>query len=284
MTDKPLNGARVVSFESRHDSEMARLVEKLGGSPLSAPTLREVPLSDQSAAQQFAGVLLAGACDVLVLMTGVGTQTLLEAMCLVQPREALLRALQTTDLVCRGPKPVKVLRGLGLTPKLVAPEPNTSSELLTEIGNGLDVAGRNVYVQEYGAPSPELNSGLERLGAHVHRVPVYAWQLPDDLGPLKNAIAELAAGNVQVALFTSARQVEHLLQVADQLGKTEAMRRGFERVVVASVGPVTSEALRAHGLSVDTEPEHPKMGQLVTHVAREWKALSSAKAAQRQPN
>jgi uroporphyrinogen-III synthase len=284
MTDKPLSGARVVSFESRHDSEMARLVEKLGGSPLSAPTLREVPLSDQSAAQQFADVLLSGACDVLVLMTGVGTQTLLEAMCLVQPREALLAALTKTDLVCRGPKPVKVLRGLGLTPKLVAPEPNTSTELLAEIEKGLNVAGRNVYVQEYGAPSPELNGGLERLGARVHRVPVYAWQLPADLEPLRTAISELAAGQVQVALFTSARQVEHLLQIAEQMGKKQAMLQSFERVVVASVGPVTTEALRAHGLRVDTEPEHPKMGQLVTHVAREWKALASAKAAQTQPN
>ena len=33
-----------------------------------------------------------------------------------------------------------------------------------------------------------------------------------------------------------------------------------ERVVIASIGPVCSEAMQAHGLPVDLEPEHPKMG------------------------
>ena len=38
-------------------------------------------------------------------------------------------------------------------------------------------------------------------------------------------------------------------------------------MVIASIGPVCSDALRQHRLPVDLEPEHPKMGQLVAAVA-----------------
>jgi uroporphyrinogen-III synthase len=39
--------------------------------------------------------------------------------------------------------------------------------------------------------------------------------------------------------------------------------------VVASIGPVTSAALQAHGVGPDLHPEHPKMGHLVARVARD---------------
>ena len=42
------NGIRVVSFESRRASEMADLIRRYGGSPLSAPTVREVPIEENS--------------------------------------------------------------------------------------------------------------------------------------------------------------------------------------------------------------------------------------------
>jgi uroporphyrinogen-III synthase len=153
---------------------------------------------------------------------------------------------------------------------VVAPEPNTSRELLDSIKADLKVAGRSVFVQEYGAPTPMLLDGLTALGARVGRVGVYRWQLPADLGPLEHAIAQLCDGKIDVALFTSARQIVHLLQVAEQCGRAEETRSALDRIVVGSIGPVTTEALLAADVSVDTEPDHPKMGQLVSHVARFW--------------
>jgi uroporphyrinogen-III synthase len=284
MSDKPFFPARVVSFESRQGGDMARLIEKLGGTALGAPTLREVPLTDQSEAFAFAEVLLQGQCDVLVLLTGAGTQTLLDAMSLKAPLPELLKCLAQVDLVCRGPKPLRVIKALGLTPRCVASEPNTSAQMLLEMQAALVLAGRRVFIQEYGTPNLELTRALTSAGASVRQVPVYAWQLPEDLAPLRRAIDAIAQGNVDVALFTSARQVDHLLQVAEQMGQTSALRSGLQHTVVASIGPVTTEALQRHGLPVDTEPEHSKMGQLVTHVARTWKPLLAAKTHQVQPN
>ena len=43
-----------------------------------------------------------------------------------------------------------------------------------------------------------------------------------------------------------------------------------------SVGPTTSETLREHGLQVDIEPEHPKMGHLVAAVAARWRDVAKS--------
>jgi uroporphyrinogen-III synthase len=278
MSGKLLSPARVLTFETRHEAEMARLIEKQGGQALRAPSMREVPLADQQAAIEFGARVVAGQCDVLILLTGTGTTTLLDAMSIDQPRSSILEALGRMTLACRGPKPLRVLRALGLDAAVVAPEPNTSIELLTVLERDLDLRDQRVAVQEYGAAPRDLLWGLERLGARVTRVPVYSWQLPEDTMPLENAVRSLIGGEVDVALFTSAMQAQHLFEIAGRTGDAARVKQELaSHVVVASIGPVTSDALREHGIAPDTEPEHPKMGQLVTHVARVWQDLRAAK-------
>jgi uroporphyrinogen-III synthase len=94
-------------------------------------------------------------------------------------------------------------------------------------------------------------------------VPVYEWELPEDLGPLRSAVRAILAGEVDGILFTTSVQVRHLFQVARQMGLEEELRRACQGMLIASVGPVTSEEVQAHGIGVDLEPSHPKMGFLV---------------------
>jgi uroporphyrinogen-III synthase len=101
-------------------------------------------------------------------------------------------------------------------------------------------------------------------------VSVYGWALPEDTGLLRAAIERLAAGRGEVALFTSATQVDHLFRVAGEMGQAEALRSALRRrTVVASIGPVTTAALRTHGIEPDLHPERAKMGHLVACVARD---------------
>ena len=111
-------------------------------------------------------------------------------------------------------------------------------------------------------------------------VPVYQWALPEDLAPLEDACRALATGQVDVALFTTATQVVHLLQVAERHGRRRlGARARWDACVVASIGPTTSEELRDHGIDVDMEPSHPKMGFLVREAAERARALRAAKQA-----
>jgi uroporphyrinogen-III synthase len=273
-----LAGLRVVSFESRRSVEIAELVRRHDGTPRSAPSMREVPLSESAAAREFAARLTRGEIDIVIFLTGVGTRLLIEAVAPTLPSSRLAAALSTIVTVARGPKPRAALTELGVRATIVVPEPNTWRELLAAIDAGVQVFGRTVAVQEYGAENPELVRGLTDRGASVLRVPIYRWALPEDLEPLRAAIADLFAGRIDVALFTSATQVEHLFRVAGD-DQRERLRAALDRIVVASIGPICTTALAAHGVHVDLEPAHPKMGQLVLTASERAADLLRGKRA-----
>jgi len=73
---------------------------------------------------------------------------------------------------------------------------------------------------------------------------------------------------IDVILFTTGTQADHLLQIAAERNEEAAMRRALSRMAVASIGPTTSERLREHGIAPDMEPAHPKMGFLVSEAAQ----------------
>jgi len=250
-------GLRVLIFESRRARELASIVTSYGGQPISAPSMREVPLESNTEALAFADALERGEFDLVVLLTGVGTRALVAVVEGVRgSRDRFIEALRRTKVVARGPKPVAVLRELGVPVWMTAPEPNTWRELLTAFDarrDDLSLTGLRLAVQEYGASNPDLLSGLEARGARVTRVPVYQWALPDDLEPLKAACRALSDGRVDVVLFTTATQVVHLLKVAGLLGLESAVQAGLGQVVIASIGPTTTEELKERGVPPDLE-------------------------------
>src|SRR5687767_9430683 len=154
-----LNGLRVVSFESRRSREMAELIRNFGGEPIQAPSMREVPLTDQHEAFAIGETLLAGRQDMLILLTGVGTRLLIEALSTRWPRDEVVAALGRLALVCRGPKPVAALKEVGLASALTVPEPNTWRDVLSALDRALPIRGQRVVVQEYGARNDELLAG-----------------------------------------------------------------------------------------------------------------------------
>jgi uroporphyrinogen-III synthase len=107
---------------------------------------------------------------------------------------------------------------------------------------------------------------------------VYSWALPEDTAPLKAAILKIVRVQAHVAIFTTALQIDHVLSVAQEIGMATAVRRALSsEIVVASVGPVTSEALERHGIATDISPGHPKLGHLILAVARRAPGLLSEK-------
>jgi uroporphyrinogen-III synthase len=267
------NGLRVLLLESRRSRELGLIVASHGGDPLIAPSMREVPLESNEEAIAFADDLIAGEFDVVILLTGVGTRALLDVVQRAHgTRKKFIDALAETIVVARGPKPLAVLREIQVPAWLTAPEPNTWRDLLAALDerkSELSLQGLNVAVQEYGASNPDLIAGLEARGARVTPVPVYQWALPQNLEPLKTAIHAVARGEVDVALFTTGTQVVHLMQVAETMGLRDAVADRLRRMVIASIGPTTSEELQRHGIEADLEPSHPKMGFLVREAAEQ---------------
>jgi uroporphyrinogen decarboxylase len=277
-------GLEVVAFESRHASEMATLIARLGGVPRVAPALREAPLEENAPAFTFGEALFARQLDAVIFTTGVGARRLIEVLETRHSRDKIVHALSEITVVARGPKPVKVLRELNVPITITVPEPNTWRELLQELDEsprGFTLAGARVAVQEYGVPNETFLAGLKERGVSVLRVPVYQWMLPSDLEPLREAIQSLVEGRAQVALFTNSAQVDHLLRVAAESDGKQPLLEALKRVVVTSVGPTCSETLGRYGIAVDLEPVHPKMGPLVQETARRAKEILKEKSGVR---
>lgn len=270
MTSHTFNGLCVLALESRRAREIEALIRNLGGVPIVAPSVREVPSESNHESLEFARKLATGQVDMVVFTTGVGVRALASAVEAISPRDEFSRLLNTVAIIARGPKPTAALREIGVQVSLTVPEPSTWRDLLTLLDqnrNSFPVAGRRVAVQEYGARNPELLAALEDRGACVIPVSVYQWALPEDLIPLQKAVGSILNGEVHVLLVASSVQIRHLFDVAEKMAKPEALQKALSRLVIASVGPLTSEELRNRGLTVDIECSHPKMGYLVREAA-----------------
>ena len=270
---------RVLSFESRKGDEMRSLIERNDGAATIAPAMKEVTLGMTEEIRTFYERLSEGSLDLLVFLTGVGTEALATAIETEHSREELMELIQQCGIVVRGPKPFAVLRKWNVRVDARAAEPNTWHEVVKSV---LEVAeferatvavddkpeakplsNRRIAVQEYGQPASELYSELEKLGAEILPVPIYKWALPDDTSLVEAAIETTIRGDFDVVLFTTAQHMVHVLQIAEQMGQKDAWLTAARKCVVASIGPTASERIVECGLPVDYQPEHPHMGHLV---------------------
>src|SRR5512133_3779496 len=119
-----LAGLRVLSLESRRAKEMETLLAREGGAAFVAPSVKERALEDEQTAARFVERLEAGEFDMVICMTSVGLAFLRDTAAQTMPVERLAEALRRVTIVSRGPKPVAVLKGLGVPIHLIIPEPN----------------------------------------------------------------------------------------------------------------------------------------------------------------
>lgn len=280
MERKNFQGATVVCFESRHAEIMADGIRRYGGTAIIAPTMQEIPLEKCPEALAFAEKLFGGQIDVIVFMTGVGTRFLVKAIATHYPLDQIVQAMSRVTTVARGPKPVKALREFKIPVTITVPEPNTWRDILEALDlseKSISLEGRTVAIQEYGISNDNFVRALKKRGANVIQVPIYRWALPDDTRPLVDAIGKIIDGKVQVALFTNAAQIRHVMRVASEQGLEKQLRKALQNVVLSSVGPISSESLAACGFSADFEPSHPKMGHLISETAARAQELIGKK-------
>src|SRR5262245_66665165 len=109
-------GAKVVLLEARMNSELANLVRRQGGEPVSVPAVREIAADCGREVAALIDRLKGGELDLIVFQTGVGVQTLLNEAEQLRRKEELIEALGRTTIVARGPKHTAVLSRNGPKP------------------------------------------------------------------------------------------------------------------------------------------------------------------------
>ena len=262
-----MRGKKVAILESRLGQHMVQLIAKYGGEPFHAPALAEIPDVDPSYIATLVNDLQARSAKTAIFQTGVGTHALFKATDALGLTEQLLGLLAKALVVVRGPKPTAALRSRGVRIDLSAKEPFTTAEVLDAL-QAVPLAGERVMVQRYGVTNADLEEALKTRGAEVIEIPTYRWSLPEDTQPLVDLMDALQRHQMDAVTFTNAAQVYNLFAVAEQFGRADSLRASLNRTLVASIGPVASNALTKFGVTVGLESSPPKLGPMLSALAQ----------------
>lgn len=244
---RKLEGLKIVVPESREIDLLVALVEAEGAIAIRCPLVQILDVEDFAAVDVWIDRFLTGSFDDLVLFTGEGLRRLVKRADALGRRQDFVTAVGRARTIIRGPKPARALRELGLAPTLSAPSP-TSQGLIDALERE-DIKGRKMAVQLYpGHGGDGLVNALTARGAFVATVTPYRYASQTEATAVADIIRKMAAGTVDMIVFTSSPQVERLVEVAHENNLEGALADGLGRIRVAAIGPVVEDALKPFGL------------------------------------
>jgi len=269
MRDDKRKRPVVALLEARMSPELARLVEKHGGTALCAPALVEAPALSDAELPVLLNELAERTYDVVIFMTGAAISLLFEAAEQLGRRAELVHSLKRTMTLCRGPKPSAALRGFGVPATLCAREPFTAAELI-DAASELELVGKRVLLFNYGERSETLSETLLARRAILREFWLYRWRMPTDVGALEALVRSIVRHEVDALAVTCQIQFRHLYRVAERAELEAALIGALnEHVLVGAVGPTSRAIVEAYGVRRHVVPDHPKMGPLVMALMRE---------------
>ena len=263
-----LQHRRIALAEARELDLLAGLLEREGATVVRCPLIAITDVPDAVPVEGWIRRVIAGSCDDIVFYTGEGVRRLLGFAERAGLGAAFLAALGRARKITRGPKPVRALREVGLSPDLTADIPTTDG-LIALLDKG-EIKGRTIGLQIYGQePNQKILDFLADRGAVVDVVAPYVYASEADDTQVQACIRQLADGKIDAIAFTSAAQIQRLEDVANKAGLTEALKRGLDRSKVAAIGPVMAAELQRRGIRADAMPQTAfTMKPLVKAIAR----------------
>jgi len=258
-----MNGATIGITAARRAEEQASIVRALGGVPVIGSSIDcDQPATDEVVDPQLQ-TAIAAAPDIVVVMTGIGARHSL-AVAERSGRESAMRAMfEGATVVARGSKARNTLRRLGVRVDLLADPPSSAG--LRLLFDTMPVADRTIVVICSGPGADPIVPVVRAAGAAVHTIHPYAIDLPDDAQPATRLAQMAHDGAIDAITFTSANAVNGLMAAMERSGLD--VPHPHPSVLVTAVGPVTRDALVAHGWRVDVEPTTPRMGAMYQALA-----------------
>ncbi|HEX3041778.1 MAG TPA: uroporphyrinogen-III C-methyltransferase [Solirubrobacterales bacterium] len=250
---RPLHGRTVVVTRARAQaSGLAATLRGLGAEVVELPAIRIEPRIDSDDVKRVAGGV--GAYDLVCLTSPNGVRLLFEAM---EAAGLDARALAGVTVAAIGPGTARALSERGVLADVV-PE-RFVAEGLIEALEDEEVAGARVLVARAAEARDVLPDALRERGAEVDVVALYETVREQ---PREEEIE--AAQSADYVTFTSSSTVTNL---------TEALGDRFPRDArIVSIGPITSETIRARGLEVDVEAERHDIDGLLEALLADAKA------------
>lgn len=259
-----LAGCRVLAAFERRAGDVVTVLGRHGIETVVAPPMSTIAHPDDEELRRATERVVAERPDIVVATTGVGFTGWLEAAEHFGIREQLEDVLASARIVSRGAKVTGAVKKAGFAPEWEAPD--GLSDELRDYLLAQDLDGAKVAVQFHGSGADGIDADLRAAGSDVIGLVVYRWGPPADREALERSIREVAEGEFDAVLFTSAPGSEAWLREADRLGWYDGALLNFaDRTLALAVGPVTAGPLIDAGIAVEI-PERWRLGALSRHT------------------
>ncbi|MFL2856173.1 MAG: uroporphyrinogen-III synthase [Pseudohongiellaceae bacterium] len=260
MTTKPpidssLKGKTVALPESRQLDVLAALFERRQAEVLRVPMVTILDSPDQDSVICWLKAFINSPPRYFVILTGEGLRRLVAVAERSKLKDDFVCKLSMVRKICRGPKPVKALKEVGLNAEYLGKEPTTAGIIATlEL---LNLKNIDIAVQLYGEdPNLPLINYLYSCGAsNVRSIAPYIYATHSDSAKVIDLIEHLHADKVDLIAFTSKPQVKRLFSVAKEYGLKSKLSEGLTRTHVAAIGPIMQQELQDHDVKVSVVPE-----------------------------
>jgi uroporphyrinogen III methyltransferase / synthase len=244
LEHRPLHGRRVVVTRARAQaSGLAASLRNLGAEVIELPAIRIEPRIEAEEVRAAAAAI--GIYELVCLTSPNGVRLLFEA---IAAADLDSRALAGVTVAAIGPGTARALAKRGVIADVV-PERFVAEGLIEALGD-VDVEGSRVLVARATDARDVLPEYFERRGAEVDVVALY-----ETVREQPDAEAVEAAQAADYVTFTSSSTVTNLTEALGERFPTGAR--------IVSIGPVTSDTVRAAGLEVDVEAERHDVDGLV---------------------
>lgn len=260
-----LRGYTIGVTADRRSEEQISLLVGRGAECLHGPTIRTVPLLSEESIECETAAVIDDPPDAFIALTGIGIRGWFETAGAAGLGPGLHDALVGARTFARGPKAHGAATTVELDVEWVAPNA-TADEIFAHVCRVLPPES-SIVVQADGAVETRIVGQLVDAGFRARSVRVYRWTMPEDRGPAETLIRAIVERRTDAVTFTSAPAIDHLLEIAVDLGLEAETKTAFRRhVLPMCVGPVTAARAVHAGLGEPLQPGRARLGSMVQHL------------------
>ncbi|MEI6416774.1 MAG: uroporphyrinogen-III C-methyltransferase [Verrucomicrobiota bacterium] len=253
---RPLFGKRIAVTRTREKaSELVVALRNLGADAYELPTIRIEPVQEKKDREAFAeAVVQAHHYDWIIFTSPNGVAHFFEAFFKLH-QDA--RELGNAKIAVIGPGTAQKIKeyhfGIDLMP------PKFVAESLLQEFKKLGVENLKMLLPRASGARELLAVELENCGAIVDDVPVY--QTVGVTEDASGGLQRFAAEGADLVTFTSGSTAQHFKNILEK--KSISLP---EKLVLASIGPVTSSVMKELGMAVGLEAKQHDIPGLVEAV------------------
>jgi uroporphyrinogen-III synthase len=239
---KPLAGRKILITRARHQAQsLASALEHKGATVVAIPAIEIIPPDSYSALD----AVLRDAKNYhwLVVTSANGVEVLAERLSALKLPTAAVDALKVASI---GPATARALGDMGLHVDTV-PKQAIAESLVESLRD--QVNGKKVLLIRAKVARDVLPAELRKAGANVDVVDAYQTVVPAKSAEDLRLLFAASSRVPDVVTFTSSSTVTNFFRLLRE-ANVPAWPKGM---VAASIGPITSQTLRDHGIEPAVE-------------------------------